>query len=323
MPQRWTSRQTWALPWQDIRSEAKKAAGLHGRLFARALYLEDADGNKAALCYVNLMSASRYVLERAACFTAPACGISVERLLLAGTHTHTAPGHFYGNPLFDTFAQSQSGFDQAWADWVAEQIAATIIQAAEVAVPAQLVVASEELWGITQNRSYGAFVHNFDTPATWNQVGYPGQSAPALPRLRRRAVDPRVTVLVAVTRDGTCLGAFASFACHATCMGNDAALYTPDWPGYAVRQAGRLLADEQPVIAVALSAAGDVNGLQQRDKGDPAEPIPEALQQQGAGLAQYVGDQVGNTIAAVVQGAREHAVDFTLETRYAEPSVGD
>jgi neutral ceramidase len=116
----------------------KVAKGTRGRLVARALYLEDAAGHCAALCFVDLMSASRYLLERAAADTAAVSGITVDRLILAGTHTHTAPGHFYGNDLYDAFAQCQPGFDRDLADWLAARIAQAVNQAAAAAVPARL-----------------------------------------------------------------------------------------------------------------------------------------------------------------------------------------
>lgn len=71
------------LPMAGYSVAASDGEGVWGRLFARAFYLEDASGSCAAICVLDLMSGTRYVLERAAAITAPACGVSADRLLLA------------------------------------------------------------------------------------------------------------------------------------------------------------------------------------------------------------------------------------------------
>ena len=85
-----------------------------------------------ALCFLDLHSASRYVLERTASFTAGTLGLSVDRLIMAGTHTHTGPGQFYGNSLYDTFAD---GLPQgpALATHVGNQVGLTIVEATNAA----------------------------------------------------------------------------------------------------------------------------------------------------------------------------------------------
>jgi neutral ceramidase len=291
----------------------KVAKGIRGRLFARALYLEDATGNCAALCVLDLMSGSRYLLERTASSTAALSGISVDRLILAGTHTHTAPGHFYGNDLYDAFAQCQPGFDLGLADWLAGRIAQAVNQAAATAVPAQVAVTVRALWGIARNRSLPAFQRNRDA-ARWHDAGWPGHGAPAGLSAMQRAVDPRVTVLTAVRRDtGHLLGVFATFGCHTTTLGSETDVYAPDWAGHAVREARHQLTgtgETPPIVAVGTAAAGDINGLQ--DDRD-----------QGPGLARFVGSHIGSTIAEAAQDGRARATDFTVSIRYTEPRTTD
>jgi neutral ceramidase len=287
----------------------KVAQGVRGRLFARALYLEDAAGHCAALCFVDLMSASRYVLEQTAAQTAAASGVSVDRLIVAGTHTHTGPGQFFGNSLYDTFAQCQPGFDQGLADWLAARLAQAVNNAARTAVPAHLGMAVRPLWGVSRNRSLPAFANNHDA-AQWQDPGWPGHGAPAGLSAEEQAIDPRLTVLAAVRQDsGALLGAFAMFGCHTTSLGPGTEVYAPDWAGPAVREARGLLTPPEgqpPVVAVAAAAAGDITAL--RDDMD-----------QGPALARYVGTRLGATMAEAAQAARAQATDFTLDMRYAEP----
>jgi len=301
------------LPMAGYSSAGKVAQGLRGRLFARAFYLEDAAGHCAALCVLDLMSASRYLLERAASYTAPVSGIAVDRLILAGTHTHTGPGQFYGNSLYDTFAQCEPGFDQALADWLAARLATAVNTAAQTAVPAQVGIAVRPLWGVSRNRSLLAFQPNHDA-AQWHDPGGPGHGAPAGLSAEQRAVDPRVTVLTATRQDsGALLGVFATFGCHATSLGLGTEVYAPDWAGPAVRTARRLLTTpntEPPIVAVAASAGGDVNAL--RDDMD-----------QGPALTRHAGTLVGQTIAEAAHEASAQRQDFTVEVRYAEPRLSE
>src|SRR5579872_5687701 len=101
-------------------------------LFARALYIDDGAGHTAALCFVDLWCASRYLLHKAAVDTASgAAGIGAAQLILAGTHTHAGPGNYFGNTLYDTIVSSDlSGFHQKTADALALGIAKCVNQAA-------------------------------------------------------------------------------------------------------------------------------------------------------------------------------------------------
>jgi hypothetical protein len=65
------------LPMAGYAIAGKVARGMRGRLYARTLYLEDARGQRSALCFVDLFAASRYVLERAAFCTARVCSIAM------------------------------------------------------------------------------------------------------------------------------------------------------------------------------------------------------------------------------------------------------
>jgi neutral ceramidase len=221
----------------------KIAKGVGHPLYARALYLDDGAGHTAALCFVDLWCASRYLLHKAAAYTLTGFSkIDASQLILAGTHTHAGPGRYFGNTLYDTIvANDLSGFDKTVADRLAAGIAQCVNQAAQSAVPARLGVASAPVWGISRNRAYPAFLENKEA-ASWNVNG-PGEGAPAgLPTVAHFAIDPRVFCLAAVSQDtNTLLGAFATFSCHATALGEDNLDYDPDWPGVASNLAAQAL----------------------------------------------------------------------------------
>ena len=52
-----------------------------------------------------------YLLERAATRTAAEVWLSVDRIILAGSHTHAGAGNYFGNTLYDGWAQAVEGFD--------------------------------------------------------------------------------------------------------------------------------------------------------------------------------------------------------------------
>ncbi|MBI5368795.1 MAG: neutral/alkaline non-lysosomal ceramidase N-terminal domain-containing protein [Planctomycetes bacterium] len=301
------------LPMSGYSISGKSSEGVHGRLFARALYLEDAAGRRAAICVLDLMSGSRYLLEKTASLTADTAGISVDRLILAGTHTHTAPGGFHGSSLYNEFAAARAGFDAEVADWVAERTAAAIDAAENSKVEAQIATSQDLcVWGEKQNRARGAFAANPEA-ATWNQAGAPGAAAPAGLSAEQAAVDPRLFVLAAYAKGpsgpGTPFAVLALWACHGTALGADFDLYSPDWFGEAARGAARQLAGigADSIVLVGNAAGGDMS---------PMRPdLP-----QGPALARRVGQAVGRAIAAEAMRLRPSAHDFSVDVRYAEPA---
>jgi len=306
------------IPMAGYAVAGQSAEGVCDRLFARVLYLEDAEGNRVALCFADLMSGTRYLLERVAARTAGVSGITVDRLLLSGTHTHTGPGWIYGNSLYDTFAQSRPGFDRGLADWLAERIAEAVVEAATDPEPVRVAVRREAIWDVNHNRSIPAFHANRDREQ-WNRAPYPGQDPPAHldpddPDDRELlAVDPRLTVITAVRPDDSILAAFGTFGCHTTTLGTGADHWSPDWAGTAVRRARRTFyaADRpRPAVAATAAASGDMNGMGRgRD--------------QGRSLARRVGRATGVRLAEIAMASAGEATEFRIDARYFEPRIRD
>jgi neutral ceramidase len=288
------------------------AKGVGHPLFARALYMDDGAGHTAALCFVDLWCASRYLLHQAAADTLKgAAGIGAPQLILAATHTHAGPGNYFGNTLYDTVVSSDlSGFHKKTADALGAGIARCVNEAALSAVPARLGVASVSVWGVSRNRAHAAFLENQEA-ATWNIDG-PGQGAPAeLPDVSHFANDPRVFCLAAVSKaTNELLGAFATFSCHATALGEANQVYDPDWPGMACNLAAQTLANpsgSQPVVALADSAGADITPMQCDGK-------------HSFDLAQRAGTAVATGMVQAARQAVQNAGGFTVEVHYTELS---
>ncbi len=305
--------------------DGRAGRGVLGHLFARALVLEDIRGLRSAFVVTDTHCASRYVLETVAARVGPSCGISVDRLVLCGTHTHTGPGNLYGNSLYDSMAQATQGFDETWANWVASRIA-DAVEAATVALqPARIGVGRSELWGISQNRSLTAFLQNVESQ-DWNAPGSPGGSAPAnlgvdvamgdvegTENDRRHAVSPRVVALGAWRTDGTdsAIGVLGLFACHSTTLGLEDPVYSADWPGWAVETMREALGPGV-IVACANGAAGDVNGLRRE------------LDSRREVLARTVGAAVGRAVVDAAATAKLSAAStLTIDSWFVECDTRD
>ncbi len=305
------------IPLAGYSAEGTQARGVRGHLFARVLYLRDGRGEDVAFCFMDLMSASRLLLEKVAALTARSRGLTVNRLVLAGTHTHTGPGWFYGNSLYDTFAAFQPGFDDGLCDWLASRIASAIESAIDSAREGRIAFGTGLLSGVSRNRSIFAFLKN-PSWQSWTSSGFPGATIPSGLTLEQRSVDPRVSVIVATEVDESRpIGVFGLFGCHCTTLGPNAPYYSPDWAGEAVRAARWQLErshGNEIVVAVGASAAGDVNGLRYG-----LEPnIPP-----GPALSRWVGGAIGRVMAETAESLLSSVHASNIDVWYAEPSVSD
>lgn len=262
------------------------------RLWARVLYIEDAETQKPTLlCIMDLMSASAALLraierELEARGRADLQG----RLVLSATHTHTGPGRFFGNRFYDRLAAplSLGGFNARLTTTLAERIAGACCAAAEGARPGTLSVQRAVVWAAGRNRSLAAHRANWTDPeaprVSWG-------APPAELDAEQGAVDPRLTVLCA-SLEGRQRGVFAWYGCHATAMGRKWKFYHRDWPGFAVDHVEHALPGV--LCAVGSGASGDVT---------PVPSSPRNGRAQGPELAREVGERVARRIVEVARAA--------------------
>ncbi|MEM1415080.1 MAG: neutral/alkaline non-lysosomal ceramidase N-terminal domain-containing protein, partial [Myxococcota bacterium] len=290
-------------------------------LWARALVVETLDGaERLAIVACDIMSASRALYEAA---LARLAGWAEASLIVCGTHTHTAPGRFYGNGFYDFFAQSLGdfphfGFREDVCEAYADAVVGAVTAAWDGREAGTLAVGRVDLWGVARNRSYEAFEANYagagQHPRDWNEAAdSPAPTPPAGLLPQGRASDPRLTTYAAWRDDGTLLGALGTFACHATALGPEHERYGRDWPGFAVGRAQAWLTPaggETPLIAITGAAIGDQSPL------PPDEPLPiDVDDHQGRGLARWVGYAVGEAVAASLEAAPTGTDPLTLRPR--------
>lgn len=295
---------------------AKKGLGLIGHLGAHALVLRGPDGGQLALVHLDLMSATRYLHEHVAARTAT-LGLGVAELVLAGTHTHSGPGHFYGNTLYDWATAHAHGFDADLAEFLVDRIATAVERAHAALRPARVGVGVGRVWGTSRCAPHWAFEANCDA-RHWESPGWPGHGAPDGLSPKQRAVDPRVVALVA--RDAATdalLAVHATFAMHATALGPKVAAWSPDWPGFARRRVREVLGADV-VVGLAGGASGDQTPM--REGGE--------LPAQGRVLAAQAGARVGDALVAAVEAAElsdragitVHLWDWVTPTEDEDPA---
>ncbi len=256
--------------------EARVAGGHRVRLNARSLVLEGPSGELVAVAVADLDLIStllhRLVAERVASATDSAIG--ADRLILAATHTHSAPGHYLSGWPLNEFGSGVGGYDSLFTGWLAEKIARSVVRAYESRLPAEAGWAVADVWGHTRNRSYEAYVLNSGVPAL-------GIRAPEwLPDDLHRAVNPRWALLrVDIDRDSsghfTPAGALSIFSIHGTGFpsGND--LYDADIHGLVARGLERHIG-EHGVHLFANGSEGDISPNWPPDsRCDPATLMPQ------------------------------------------------
>jgi len=215
-------------------SEGLRAHGYRLRLYARALLLEDPDGNRLALVVADLPVGSALLHRRAAALTAIADSIGLDRLVIAVTHTHSGPGHYSEAAFFNDQGSSVVGYDPVLLDSLARRIAAAVHAAKLDLQNAKAAWGSRPIWGQTRIRSLPALLRNLPPP-----VAPP--DAPDSLALEYRLINPTLTMLRIDQRDPVTgryrpAGAFSVFAMHGTGNASANELFDADLHGLVERR---------------------------------------------------------------------------------------
>lgn len=217
-------------------SEGKRSRGYRQRLYARALVLQDARGERVALVVADLPFISTVLHRWTAETLAAATGIGADRLVLSATHTHAAPGNFLDAETINHQAARQPGFDTLLTRTLARRIAGAVRQAMDSLGPACAAWGSTVVYGHTRNRSYGAFRRN-------QPRGLPFPPPPPGLDPTEAAVNPMWNLLRVDRPDPsrgctgatTPLGAYSVFAVHGTVNPGENDLLDPDLHGAVER----------------------------------------------------------------------------------------
>jgi neutral ceramidase len=241
-------------------SEGAESRGYRVRLYARVLVLSDSGGNRLAIVVADLPLGSALLHRRIAEITNQTDGIGVDRLVIAMTHTHAGPGHFFEAAAYNDEGSSVVGFDPVMVDSLSARIARAVHAAVIDLRPARAAWGSRNIWGETRIRSLAAMLRNNPMPTA-------ASGAPAGMPQEYQLIDPELVMLRIDQRDPTTgafrpAGAFSIFAIHGTGNGASNDLLDADIPGLVARQLERHIDSgfvPRAVYLFANGAGGDVS----------------------------------------------------------------
>ena len=299
------------LPMQGMADSSQITTGVESRLFARA-FIVAAEGSqiaaeRVAIVIADIWSCTRRVkdgvVERLA---AAHPGVYVEEnVLIAGTHTHSAPGGYSGNLLYD-YEFSNGGCDEATVTCIVEGCVEAIEAAHANLGPGQIFVNRGEVADCGANRSLAAYLCN-----------------PEDERDRWGASTDREMLLLKFVKLGDggaerSAGALNWYPIHPTDRGQKNTLVTGDSKGYASSLFEQQMeadhsAPEPFVAAFANANCGDVSG--NVELGHIPDGIHDQAQMEKHGRQQSeVAQQLFAHASEEVSGPVEHRhtrVDFS------------
>ena len=299
------------LPMQGMADSSQITTGVESRLFARA-FIVAAEGSqtaaeRVAIVVADIWSCTRRVkdgvLERLA---AGHPGVYVEgNVLIAGTHTHSAPGGYSGNLLYD-YDFGNGGCDEATLTCIVEGCVEAIEAAHANLGPGRIFVNRGEVADCGANRSVAAYLCN-----------------PEDERNRWGASTDREMLLLKFVKLGDggaerSVGALSWYPIHPTDRGQKNTLVTGDNKGYASSLFEQQMeadhsAVEPFVAAFANANCGDVSG--NVELGHVPDGIHDQAQMEKHGRQQSeVAQQLFANASEEVSGPVEHRhtrVDFS------------
>ena len=247
--------------------------GVWTRLWARAIYVEDAEGEPLVLVVADLWSIpaglADAVIERVHDHHG-LTHIGRAQLLLSATHTHHSPANFSSSILYNRAASTMMGFDPELHDFLVRRIAQAIASAATGKLPAQLSIASSPVGLVARNRSTAPFAQNPEA-ALLVAANAELPTCPEAPNDAAaadidpcRAIDPTLTTVRIDELDGRPIAVAGFFAVHATSMVNATDAYNGDLFAIATARAEAALASARPdlgdpVVALFNGPEGDVS----------------------------------------------------------------
>lgn len=233
---------------------ANPAQGAHDPLHARALVLDDGT-TRIALVVVDNLGVAREAGDEAKALAETRCGIAADKILLAATHSHSAPPSnvLEGDPAA-----------VAYRKLLIEGIAESIVQANAALRPATVGHGAHALPEEVFNRRWFLKPGQMQ-PNPFGEMDRvkmnPGTSPDVLDR-PAGPTDPDITVLsVQDAKSRKPLALLASYSLHYV-GGTPRAMVSADYYGeFARLMPSRLRAGEEFVAMMANGTSGDINNI--------------------------------------------------------------
>lgn len=211
----------------------KPFEGVKTPIYAKALVCAE-DDTKLAVLTVDLLNVTRELCDAARARIVEATGIPADHIMISAAHNHSAPSGFTRTFLFG------GEFDQRLFDFLAAEMAQSVIDANASMRPALLGVGVGHLNTITRNRQ-----QNNDT-----------------------VIDPAVTVLRVQEADSrSVIATVFNFTGHPVILGSDNLLVCGEYPGQAQETVEHVLG------GVALFTQGACGDITMKRSGNPFQEI--------------------------------------------------
>ncbi len=253
------------------------ATGVRDPLKAKAIVF--AQGNeRAAFVACDLTGIAADLTAEVRRLASASTGIPGDHIVLAATHSHTAPD--YTRDLYEYLGERPSGGQSRYAAKLVGNIVASIEQAAANLQPAKIWSGSaEQKTPIAFNRR---FVMRDGSVRTWMKLDHPEVVKQAGP------IDPEVGLLLVRAADGDRpLGVMTNFALHLDTVGGT--LWSGDYP-YYVEQALRQELGPELVSIFGNGCCGDINH---------ADPFAQAVNK-----TDFIGQSLGETVRQGLGGLK-------------------
>lgn len=265
----------------------KPATGKRTDLFAKALVLEDAEGNRGLILTMDLVGIGRSFSLSLTEALEEAYGFERDEIALATSHTHSGPvvGRNLG-PLhyFSVDPEQQKKIDD-YIIFLKEKLLAVTGDALAGLEPARLQHGSGTCTFAVNRRENKPYA---DVPAH-REKG-----------LLKGPVDHDVPVLTVRDKQGDLLAILFGYACHATVL--QATEWNGDYPGYA-----QAALEERYPGTVALFWAGC---------GGDQNPLPRSE----VSLAEQYGKELAERVGDVIKAPMEE-LPAALSTTYREVAL--
>lgn len=312
-----TPRQ-WPLPMIGSFSY-RPADSAHDPLKARAIALRRG-GSTAALAAVDSCYIPRETIDRAKLRVEEATGLDHQRILVAATHTHSAPPSAPGAGLRGLESEADLAVETAYVDLLVEGIASAIIESVQALEPAEVGWASAMLPDEVFNRRWymkeGAIPPDPFGGTTDRVKMNPPRASPDLVR-PSGPVDPEVAVVSIRAIDGRPIAVLANYSLHYV-GGIPSGQVSADYFGEFTRIIEeRVGTDGRFVAILSNGTSGNINNIDFSRARAPREPF-EQVRLVAAKLADTVTEALGE--AEYQPGLEIDMAQSELELKRRKPS---
>lgn len=255
------------------------ARGVHDRLYSRALVFQDSAGMKVALLSIDICMVDRDNVALMRRFIASRTDLPSENIIVAATHTHSAPAAMRLGSLPKA--------DDAAIERFLTKAATAAVLANQRIKPSRLAFGTTREERVSFNRRL--LCRDGKTHMNWEGLDPEFVTAPLGP------VDPQLINLT-IEQEGRPVAALVNFALHPAILAGDNWLYSADYPAYLAESLSRLNGDGF-ITAFFNGCCGNVNHVDYKD----------TTQGRGYQMTQRVGYMLG--VAADEAGRRSVPVE--------------